>query len=83
VSSPCRYKIQARRISRFKQFGNEGFDTEVERLGRGVPEDLRCCSVPENHSPGVRLGDEHRVPDALEDAADAQVLGSRWQPSLL
>jgi hypothetical protein len=58
-------------VLRVDMLRDERVDAELERLGEGVSEYLRCCRIPENDPAGIRLRYDDRVSYALEELTDA------------
>src|SRR5215210_595033 len=66
----------ARPMLGLERIGNQHLDAELECLGERVPEHLRGRLIPEYYPLGLRIRDDDRVPDSLEEAAEPQVFRS-------
>jgi hypothetical protein len=60
----------------FEVLGNERLDAQIERLGERVTEYVRGRRIPEDYLLGLRIRDNDRIPDPLEELADPQVFRS-------
>src|SRR5215210_2703639 len=66
----------ARPMMGLEGVGNQRLDAELECLGERVPEHLRGRLIPENYPLGLRIRNDDRVPDPLEEAAEPEVFRS-------
>src|SRR5215210_5686861 len=56
--------------------GNQHLDAELECLGERVPEHLRGRLIPEYYLLGLRIRNDDRVPNCLEEPSEPQVFRS-------